>query len=79
VFTSTYGASNDIENAGYRRMLINACFWAAGLEDAIQAQANVDFVGPYNATWRRGRGRRKNGLKPQDLAGFETPVVPLQK
>jgi len=78
VFTSTYGASNDIENAGYRRMLINACFWAAGLEDAIQAQANVDFVGPYNATWRRGRGRRKNGLKPQDLAGFETPVVPLQ-
>ena len=78
VFTSTYGASNDIENEGYRRMLINACFWAVGLEDAIKADGNVSFVGKYNATWRRNRGRRKSGLKPQDLAGWETPIVPLQ-
>ncbi len=79
VFTSTYGASNDIENEGYRRLLINGCFWAIGLEDAIKADANVDFVGPFNATWRRGKGRRKAGLKPQDLAGWDTPIVPLQK
>ena len=79
VFTSTYGASNDIENEGYRRLLINACFWAVGLEDAIVAEARVDFVGKYNATWRRGRGRRKNGLKPEDLAGWKRPIVPLQK
>ncbi len=79
VFTSTYGASNDIENEGYRRLLINACFWAVGLEDEIVADANVEFVGPYNATWRRGRGRRLNGLRPQDLAGWESPIVPLHK
>jgi type 1 glutamine amidotransferase len=79
VFTSTYGASNDIENEGFRRLLINACFWAVGLEDEIKPEADVSFVGPYNATWRQGRGRRKSDLKPQDLAGWETPIVPLQE
>jgi hypothetical protein len=79
VFTSTYGASNDIENEGYRRMLINACIWAVGSEDSIKADANVSFVGKFNGTWRQGRGRRKSGLKPQDLAGWDTPIVPLQQ
>ncbi len=79
VFTSTYGTSNDIENEGYRRLLVNACFWAAGLEDAIEPDADVSFVGPYHATWRRDRGRRKAGLKPQDMAGWESPIVPLQQ
>jgi hypothetical protein len=60
-------------------MLINACFWAVGLEDEIKSDADVSFVGPYNATWRRGRGRRRPGLKPLDLAGWETPIVPIQK
>lgn len=79
VFTSTYGASNDIENEGYRRMLVNACFWAAGLEDAIKADADVSFVGPYKATWRKERGRRKSGLKPEGMTGWESPIVPLQE
>ena len=79
VFTSTYGASNDIENEGYRRMLINACFWAAGLEDGIKADANVEFVGPYNATWLKNHGRRAGGTKPSDLAGWESPIMPLQE
>ncbi|HUT11931.1 MAG TPA: ThuA domain-containing protein [Thermoguttaceae bacterium] len=79
VFTTTYGASNDFENEGFRRMLLNACFWAAGLEDAITADADVSFVGPYNATWRKDRGRRKDGLKPEDMAGWESPIVPLQE
>lgn len=77
VFTSTYGASNDIENEGYRRMLINACFWAAGLEGEIKPDLNVNFVGRYNATWRGGRGRVA-GLKPADLSGWESPIVPLR-
>ena len=77
VFTSTYGASDDIENEGYRRMLINACFWALEMEEAIRADADVSFVGPFHATWRKDRGRRAAGLKPQDLAGWETPIVPL--
>jgi len=79
VFTSTYGASNDLENEGYRRMLVNACFWAVGLEGEIKPDADVSFVGPYNATWCKGRGVRKAGLKPQDLAGWDSPIVPLQE
>jgi hypothetical protein len=79
VFTSTYGASNDILSEGYRRMLINACFWAAGMENAIVADANVSFVGKFNPTWGKGGGRRKSGTKPEDLAGWDTPIVPLQK
>ena len=78
VFTSTYGASNDIVNEGYRRMLINACFWAVGLEKAIKADADVSFVGPFNATWGRGGPRRKGGTKPEDMAGWDTPIVPVQ-
>jgi len=79
VFTTTYGASNDLENEGFRRMLVNACFWAVGLEDAIHADADVRFVGPYHATWRKNHGQRKNGLKPEDMAGWDTPIVPLEK
>ena len=58
-------------------MAVNACFWAAGLEGKIKAGAEVGFVGPYNATWLRGKGRRKPGTKPEDLAGWDTPIVPL--
>ena len=79
VFTSTYGASNDIESEGYRRLLINACFWAVGMEKDIKVNANVNFVGPFNGTWARGKGRRKSGTKPSDLAGWDSPIVPLQK
>jgi len=79
VFTTTYGASNDFENEGFRRMLVNACFWAVGLEDAIAADGDVSFVGPYNATWLKEHGRRKADLKPEDMAGWESPIVPLQQ
>lgn len=79
VFTSTYGASNDILSDGYRRALINGCIWAVGLEDKITAELNVDFVGPFNPTWGRGGGRRAGGTKPEDMAGWDTPIVPLAK
>ncbi len=48
------------------------------MEDAINGDEDVTFVGPYNATGRRGKGRRKSGTKPQDLAGWDTPIVPVQ-
>ncbi|MBI1370766.1 MAG: hypothetical protein GC162_19190 [Planctomycetes bacterium] len=78
VFTSTYGCSSDITNAGYRRMLVNACLWAMGLDDAIQPDLNIDFVGPYNPTWHNGP-KRAAGVKPADLAGWDSPIFPLAK
>lgn len=75
VFTSTYGASGDLENDGFRRMLVNACFWAAGLEAAIMPDLDIGLVGPYHTTWMKGRTRAAN-VKPDDLAGWDSPIWP---
>jgi hypothetical protein len=73
VFATTHGASEDILNPGFRRMLINAHLWCLGMEDAIKADSNIDFVGPYNpATFNFGGYRR--GVKPSDIAGWDTPI-----
>ena len=47
VFHTTQGASEDILDPGYRRLLINGIFWAAGLEDKITPELAIDFIGPY--------------------------------
>lgn len=73
VFTSLYGASEDLTNEGYRRMLVNACFWALGMEDAIKPDLNVTFVGPFKPNTFKGRGDAK-GVKPEMYAGFESPI-----
>ncbi|MFM9196470.1 MAG: ThuA domain-containing protein [Planctomycetia bacterium] len=66
VFTTTMGAATDLVSAGTRRMLVNACYWAVGLESRIPAAANVDFVGVYEPTPFGFNGGKK-GLKPADM------------
>ncbi|MGL5093961.1 MAG: ThuA domain-containing protein, partial [Planctomycetia bacterium] len=46
VFTTTYGASEDVLNDDFRRLLVNACFWGGGLEAEITPGLAVEFVGP---------------------------------
>jgi type 1 glutamine amidotransferase len=67
VFTTTMGASQDLLSDGLRRLLVNACYWALGLEDKIPAKANVDIVGGYAPRPFKGGGFEK-GVKPSDLA-----------
>ena len=67
VFTTTMGAAVDLENEGLRRLLVNAAYWAVGLEKEIPARANVEYVGQYKPEWF-GFGKFKHGLKPEDLA-----------
>jgi hypothetical protein len=67
IFTTTMGAAVDLENEGLRRLLVNACYWAVGLEGKVTAKANVDYVGPYQPSWF-GFGKFKKNLKPADLA-----------
>ena len=74
VFTTTYGASEDIVNEGFRRLLVNGCIWAMGLEGHIQADANVSLVGSYNPT-TFGMGGYRQGIKPLDLAGWNAPIM----
>ncbi|MFD2255181.1 ThuA domain-containing protein [Luteolibacter algae] len=73
VFTSLYGASEDLTDAGYRRMLINATYWLCGLEDQINANSSVDFVGPYRPN-TFATGKYAVGIKPSDYAGFESQI-----
>jgi type 1 glutamine amidotransferase len=73
VFTTTHGASEDLLNDGFRRMSVNACLWAAGLESSIQPTSDISFVGPYHPTTFAFGGFVK-GVKPADLAGWDSPI-----
>jgi type 1 glutamine amidotransferase len=67
VFTTTMGASQDLANEGMRRLLVNATYWAVGMESKIADKSNVDLVGEYKPRPFKGGGAAK-GVKPSDLA-----------
>ncbi|NBT12301.1 MAG: hypothetical protein EBS56_01695 [Planctomycetia bacterium] len=66
VFTTTMGSSTDLASAGLRRLLVNAAYWAVGLEEKIPPAANVDIVGTFEPTPFKAGGHKK-GVKPADL------------
>ncbi len=74
-FTTTHGASQDLLSDGFRRMVINAAFWAMGMENKIKPGSNIDFVGPYKPTMFNFSGYKAN-VKPADLAGWESLIMP---
>jgi len=65
VFTTTMGHGGDFKNEGFRRLFVNACYWALGMENKTPAKSKVDFVSEYNPN-RIGFGGHKKGLKPSD-------------
>jgi rhamnogalacturonyl hydrolase YesR len=65
VFTTTMGASEDLESEGLRRLLVNAAYWCLGMEKEIPERSNVDLVGLYRPT-PFGFGKYTKGLKPAD-------------
>ncbi|MCS6953673.1 MAG: ThuA domain-containing protein [Bryobacterales bacterium] len=65
VFTTTMGSSQDLLSEGFRRLLVNACYWALGLEDQIAPRGDVALVGEYRAT-PFGFGGYRKGLRPSD-------------
>jgi type 1 glutamine amidotransferase len=67
VFTTTIGASQDFASEGLRRLVVNACYWAVGLEAKIPARTKVDCVGEYRPT-PFGFKKFKKGVKPEDHA-----------
>jgi hypothetical protein len=66
VFTTTMGSSTDLASAGMRRLLVNACYWATGLEETIPPAANVEIVGTF-APLPFGFNGAKKGVRPADL------------
>ncbi|MFN3324373.1 MAG: ThuA domain-containing protein [Bryobacteraceae bacterium] len=67
IFTTTMGSSQDLSSEGFRRLLVNAAYWALGMESKIPAKSKVDLVGEYNPTPFRFNGFRE-GLTPPDFA-----------
>jgi hypothetical protein len=66
VFATTMGASQDLLSEGTRRMLVNATYWALGLDDKIPDKSDVAIVGEYKPL-PFGFGTFKKGVKPADL------------
>jgi type 1 glutamine amidotransferase len=69
VFTTTMGASQDMAFEATRRMIVNGCFWAAGLEEKIPEKTNVDIVGSFKPTPFRFKNNAdwKPGVTPAEL------------
>ena len=65
VFTTTMGHVDDFTSEGFRRLIVNAVYWAAGMEDQIPARNfnNVNFVGDFEHT-KIGFGTHQKGLMP---------------
>ncbi|ACT94386.1 ThuA domain-containing protein [Dyadobacter fermentans] len=74
-FTTTHGASEDLLNDGFRRMIVNAMFWGLGQENAIKPNNDIAFVGPYKPTTFNFSGYKAN-VKPSDLAGWDSLIMP---
>jgi type 1 glutamine amidotransferase len=66
VFTTTMGASQDFASPGLRRLLVNACYWTAGMEGQIPEASKVEIVGEFTPLPFKKDGFKK-GVKPEDL------------
>ncbi len=67
VFMTTMGDARDFTDPHFRRLVVNACFWAVGLEDKIPAKTNVDTIIPYFPS-PFGFNRFRKALLPRDYA-----------
>lgn len=63
VFMTTMGHAADLKSEGFRRLLVNGCYWALGMEKAISPSRSVEFVGTY-APNPIGVGKHKRPLQP---------------
>ena len=67
VVCSTIGAANDLLSEGTRRLLVNACYWALGMENQIPSKSDVRLVGDYQPTNFKFNGF-KPGVRPEEHA-----------
>jgi hypothetical protein len=66
IFTTTMGSSQDLLNQGLRRLLVNASYWALGMERKINSSASVDLVDEYHPH-PFGFGDYVKGVRPAEL------------
>lgn len=66
VFTTTMGSAQDLLNEAFRRLVVNACYWATGMDSKIPPKADVRIVGTYDPL-PFGFGGFQKGLRVADL------------
>jgi type 1 glutamine amidotransferase len=66
IFTTTMGSAQDLLNESLRRLLVNACYWAIGMEKRITERSSVELVGAYEPLPFKFGGAAQ-GVKPSDL------------
>ena len=59
------GSATDLQNEGLRRLLVNAAYWAVGLENQISATSNVQLIGEFKPSPFKFKGYVP-GRKPAD-------------
>jgi hypothetical protein len=62
IFTTTMGSAQDLLNEPFRRLLVNACYWAVGLESRIAERSDARLVGAYEPL-PFGFGGYQKGMK----------------
>ena len=67
IVTTTMGAAQDFSSEGLRRLLVNATFWALGMEKRITPGLEVELVGRFHAL-PFGNNRFRKGVRPSDHA-----------
>ncbi len=65
IFSTTMGASVDLQNEDLRRLMVNACYWALGIDAQITESGKVDIIGEYEPT-KFGFGDYVKGRSPKD-------------
>jgi hypothetical protein len=70
VFQSTMGSGHDLENAGLRRLVINAAYWGMGMESAITPTRSVEIVGSYKPL-ESGFNYEELGVIPKPVSAYE--------
>ena len=66
VFTTTMGSGQDLLNEGFRRLMVNACYWTLGMERRIDGRRSVELVGKYAPLPFKFGGAAK-GVKPSEM------------
>ncbi len=70
IFHFTMGSAEDFENAGVRRLTINAVYWGLEMEKSISAESSVDIVGEYHPS-KSGFNYQELGVQPRKPSFYQ--------
>ena len=70
VFQCTMGSGTDLQSAALRRLIINAAYWAVGIESSITATRSTDIVGIYKPL-ESGFNYAELGVMPKPVSAYK--------